>query len=319
MKLPDRLYYSLDKAAHELGCDFSDIIHYAANGYINLCLKVYSSPIGIEEVSDEWSASLLVNEKYLNEIVAEYYRPYFKDGRYEETEQGIFLAKDNTNFDFVNSYVRLQGRIDFWVEKETGQVEDYSTELYGIYGLLQIDTRAIYANEEALVNGQSIEASSFSLPIDDTHQLANGYFKRHVSEFAHDGWVSDYINKDSEFLRNESVENMVSRNDDKLIVSASNMYVTLDEISRIKNNVPKPLNRGPAIPIESAKTASKKGEIIHALLGLIPEFDNVELESMPVAKIKEIIEVLAAEKGVVFPETHAQTWARYLGRERKAR
>ena len=40
MTLPKRLYFTLDKAAVELGCDIADIIHFAANGYVNLCIKV---------------------------------------------------------------------------------------------------------------------------------------------------------------------------------------------------------------------------------------------------------------------------------------
>ncbi|CAI1819176.1 Uncharacterised protein [Serratia liquefaciens] len=316
MKLPERLYYPLDNAAKELECDISDIIHYGANGYLNLCVKIYETPRGIEEVSEDWSANLLVNEKYLNSIVKEYYAPFKK---FEKTESGAYVAEDETNFDFVNSYARIHGKIQFWVDKKTNDVCDYTTSLYGIYGLLQLSVRDIYINEENILKGNSFKARSFVIPIDETHTLASGYFKNYISDFAHEGWVSDYIDKDSHELRDQTIENMISKDGDPIIVDINNIYITHDEIERIKSGKVKPPHLASESSIESAKTAAKKGEMIVSLLGMIPEISNINIDGTPVSKIKEIVEALAAEKGVDFPETHTQTWARYLGRMRKVK
>ncbi|NUH56251.1 hypothetical protein HUK76_21605 [Citrobacter portucalensis] len=66
---------------------------------------------------------------------------------------------------------------------------------------------------------------------------------------------------------------------------------------------------------ESPKTRAKKAEIIPALIKLIPEMHDVDLEEMPVTKIAEMIEVIAAQRGVELPSTHRQTWQKYLGRD----
>ncbi|ELR2958317.1 hypothetical protein R3Q45_003913 [Escherichia coli] len=66
---------------------------------------------------------------------------------------------------------------------------------------------------------------------------------------------------------------------------------------------------------ESPKTIAKKAEIIPALIKLIPEMLDVDLEETPVTKIAEMIEVIAAQRGVELPSTHRQTWQKYLGRD----
>lgn len=40
MKLPAHKYYSLDKAAKLAGCEVSDLIHYAAIGVLEICIKI---------------------------------------------------------------------------------------------------------------------------------------------------------------------------------------------------------------------------------------------------------------------------------------
>lgn len=42
---------------------------------------------------------------------------------------------------------------------------------------------------------------------------------------------------------------------------------------------------------------------------------DVDLEETPVTKIAEMIEVIAAQRGVELPSTHRQTWQKYLGRD----
>ncbi len=65
---------------------------------------------------------------------------------------------------------------------------------------------------------------------------------------------------------------------------------------------------------ESGKTIAKKGELIKCLLSLIDDMADVDLDNAPVAKIINIIEAAAARKGVNLPDTHRQTWQKYLGR-----
>lgn len=65
---------------------------------------------------------------------------------------------------------------------------------------------------------------------------------------------------------------------------------------------------------ETGKTVAKKGELIKCLLSLIDDMADVDFDNTPVSKIINILEATAARKGVVLPETHRQTWQKYLGR-----
>lgn len=67
---------------------------------------------------------------------------------------------------------------------------------------------------------------------------------------------------------------------------------------------------------ESDKTLAKKENLIRALLELIPELSGVDVDSISVKKLKEIIETTAAERGVDFPKTDLGTWSKYLERGR---
>ncbi|HBT5796022.1 TPA: hypothetical protein OMH60_000773 [Klebsiella pneumoniae] len=65
---------------------------------------------------------------------------------------------------------------------------------------------------------------------------------------------------------------------------------------------------------ESNKTAAKKSQIIPSLIKCIPEMRDIDLDTTPVSKIISLLEAIAAKDGIEFPETHRQTWQRYLGR-----
>lgn len=66
---------------------------------------------------------------------------------------------------------------------------------------------------------------------------------------------------------------------------------------------------------ESRKTIAKKAELIPQLLKMMPEFNKLDLDKMPVAKIISLVEAAAAAKGIEIPKTDKQTWAKYLGRK----
>ncbi|CAI1775728.1 hypothetical protein [Serratia liquefaciens] len=65
---------------------------------------------------------------------------------------------------------------------------------------------------------------------------------------------------------------------------------------------------------DTAKTISKKAEIIPAILKMVPEIADMDLERTPVSKIVYLIETVAVSKGIELPPTHRQTWQKYLGR-----
>ena len=60
---------------------------------------------------------------------------------------------------------------------------------------------------------------------------------------------------------------------------------------------------------------NKLSEVIPALLKMIPEFDDVDLEGESISKIASILEAIAAAKGIELNLPDKNTWARYLGRK----
>ncbi|HID4134407.1 TPA: hypothetical protein ACXE8V_004861 [Pluralibacter gergoviae] len=100
-------------------------------------------------------------------------------------------------------------------------------------------------------------------------------------------------------------------NFDSLSVSEDKLVVFNSELLSFDTSA-KP--KYPGSDIETPKTAAKKSQIIPALIKLIPDMRDVDLESVPVTKIISLIEAIAAKEGVELPNTHRQTWQKYLGR-----
>lgn len=86
------------------------------------------------------------------------------------------------------------------------------------------------------------------------------------------------------------------------------LCVMADDLAKIKEIGMLPVN-------ESPKTVAKKAELIPALIKLVPELSDLDLETIPVAKVMAMVETTAAAKGVEFPAMDKNTWARYLGRK----
>lgn len=66
--------------------------------------------------------------------------------------------------------------------------------------------------------------------------------------------------------------------------------------------------------VESTKTSNRKGEIIPALLKMIPEFSGVDIDNEKASKISDILSALAANKKIELNMPDKNTWIRYLGR-----
>lgn len=66
---------------------------------------------------------------------------------------------------------------------------------------------------------------------------------------------------------------------------------------------------------DNPKRAAKRNEVIYSLIKLIPEMGDVDLDTESLPKIADLIDSIAASRGIEFPKTHWQTWQKYLGRE----
>lgn len=121
-----------------------------------------------------------------------------------------------------------------------------------------------------------------------------------------------YISTNPEDYDSEDVEINFLRDDGEAFPK-SNFCLMASEIEKINSNdigdFPKQKES------ETDKTIAKKAELIPALLKMIPELSDVNLETTSVTKIVELIEATAATKQIAIPNTHWQTWQKYLGRK----
>lgn len=90
------------------------------------------------------------------------------------------------------------------------------------------------------------------------------------------------------------------------------MAEDLKKINETKSSIP---NLDENVFEESAKTTAKKGELIPQLLKMIPELSDLDFDTAPVKRIIDMIESLAATKGIELSKTDKGTWAKYLGRK----
>lgn len=100
-----------------------------------------------------------------------------------------------------------------------------------------------------------------------------------------------------------------------LSVDLNKLCIRAGDLANIKTSgrMPEVFNNA---DFESRKTIAKKENLIKALLTLVPEFSDVDIEGLAVSKIKTIAEVAAANRGIDFPKTDLGTWSKYLERGR---
>lgn len=330
MSLPQRLYYPLDKAAKELGCDVGDLIHFAANGDINICAKVFDRGEYFQDIISDWIPDLLINDTKLISLIKKYY--IIKDEEFIATEEGFtFFGKDNVfdvdegtllykndiNFYYVNSYVKLFGNVNFTICKSDDEYSlfDYKIDLYEVAGLIQLSKFVFFYNEINILMEGEVSVSNFYLPIDDNEKIT-GCFSGFNNDF-YDNDKYSFIDRDKYFMREESVSNRLSKKNEPVRLSINDMYLTSHEINRIKNHENKKITSS-AINIDvfdNPKSRATGEKFIKYLISLLPEFTEKDIESLSPARIKLILEKIAAKRNVDICEIHSQTLARYLGRE----
>ncbi|HGM4679968.1 hypothetical protein [Serratia ureilytica] len=180
------------------------------------------------------------------------------------------------------------------ISDEKGAVEDKSIGLGGRYCSLNIST---------------MEYSNLS--------ILNGLFKLDISslrdfEFSDGKQVSDITVS----TPNNNISKKVKFSFvDKVIIDKEKMYITADEITRLTGKKITLVKGKSFVEPDSPKTIAKKSEMIPALLRMIPELSDVDIDTESPSKIKNIIEAIAAEKGIDMPPVHHQTWEKYLGRK----
>lgn len=325
MKLPNRLYYSLDKAAKELNCDVSDLIHYAANGYINLCVKIITEDYSfMDEALPNWAVELIIDVKSLSEKVMTYISP--EHMKFTPTKEGDFLASEYFYLDFYNQYLKLKCKVNCLFEKESNDIWEYDTNPISIRGLLQIPFRFIYNSEFSLLSGESISVRKFDIPFSNIDTPVFGRFG-HCDSWHSSAFEERFVIEDSPregVIVRDMTNKIVSEN--AIDININDLLITADELDRIKNfdeNNDKvncvakemPINDG----FDNPKTLATYSELITSVISMIPEMKGVDINVTPTNRLKEMLSATAAKNGLELPDIHPQTLAKYLGRERTKR
>lgn len=307
--LPDNLYYTLSDTALKLDCSISKLIHLAANGYLSLCVKVYSPPPGFNELNDKWSCDLLVNEDKVIEKIPS--GVMINDAPYEGGDDGthdLVRVKD----EYITRYTRLSIGYDCFLKKKDNILSEYCAFVYGVYGLLTVPDRYIFMNENLLLAGEKVKIKSFFLPIDTSNNLLNGYFRRFSNPFD-ESWRSDTIDSDNYALSNEGLINGLDYFHDDIEIDINNLYVTSEDIER--------LNEVPPQKSQSSNNVGEKfyklPEFCKSLVMLATDMTHDDLEKLSADKLKIEIGRVASRKGIEFPDLYHSTLSKYLGKNKK--
>lgn len=142
MALPEHKYYTLSQAAKKAGCEIADLIHFAAIGVLQLCIKIpvngftsydedteeaYNVSISPEYVFDEEKVTHPEGEEPLKNIFCEYRSDYL----YIAENKNLITGLISTN------------RIDGLVALYSSDIEEVEFELlsaeYGV-NVIQLST-----------------------------------------------------------------------------------------------------------------------------------------------------------------------------------
>lgn len=322
MTLPKRLYFTLDKAAVELGCDIADIIHFAANGYVNLCIKVVTQDNTFaNKPLPEWHTDLAIDVEKFHDWIREYF--LLENMKYSLSPEGVFLAQDDTTYEFVNDFLKVKSSVNFWVEKESQKIWKYEVSPVSIKGLLQIPFKWIYNSEFSLLDGGAIIIKAFQVPESNSSYPIVGRFS-HDNTLFHTDFVAVDVLAGGALRCGPS--NFIKR-DEPVEVYLNDFLITVDEIDRLKGlkkgNSEKGHDFNPnvsgASDIDNPKSLAVYAGLITSLIAMISDTKDVDINKISPVRLKEILTVTASKKGIEFPDIHPQTLAKYLGRERSSR
>lgn len=204
--------------------------------------------------------------------------------------------------------------IPLWQEKESERFNVFTLNIEGLesHGFLRgkgWSVSEIYHEDLEGINDGKV---SFAKSI-------NGFFNLSPVNL-----IELEFNSDAEFFKVNSLNVRVDDTEvDEILIHSfygvslpvKNLCVMASELNSLNFKKGQIQNPESDKKIESPKTSAKKGELIIQLLKLMPDFRDVNLDAIPVAKIISLVEAAAAENGIEMPKTDKQTWARYLGRK----
>lgn len=283
MQQPERLYYPLVKASQILNCEPDYLIHLAATGFSEVCIKYAKNE---SKNIFTWSASLNHDEL---KCAADKY-------------QSGGDSRGNIKTHFTNKLLSVVLYIKSEVA-EDGEIESYPSEFDFLSGVLKIPTSAVYDNEIDLVHGNKCDIYNLCIPdsqlpyqgelldFEDTLLAENGLSFSWFEPFSVS--IDDLLVTHEEICRLR-VKGFPSFSD--MTGQASNSQERRD-------------------PFDNPKTLAGLPDLTKCLLALIPSLSDVDVDAISDAKLKDLIEAEATSKKIPFPSNmHRQTVGKYFGK-----
>lgn len=192
MKLPTHKYYSLEKAAKLARCEVSDLVHFAAIGVLEICMKIpeievfFSYPKNEETepalLKVESNSVLAINEVTLSEEMAVDLADYRARSQNFEKSEG-----DVDNLEDFQRWLRFSYRSDYFSITERYNVRKRDKEIEKWSGFLAIPAIFIEPDERELSEWDDWEISicELSVPRCDDWCSSPEY---ELSDFYIDGW-----------------------------------------------------------------------------------------------------------------------------------
>jgi len=174
MALPEHKYYTLKQAAKKANCEVEDLIHFAANGKLELCIKVPDLDYTFSSLTEEGDVKeniLFFSETYSQrkDFSGKLYNDEIANLETRIFGQPISLSDDGTRiitnadfsrFDYNNEYFSITEAIDNRDE------DSLTTFIVDWYGLIAIPKEYIYNIEGTYSkeNSSIININNFSIP-----------------------------------------------------------------------------------------------------------------------------------------------------------
>ncbi|EMD0831405.1 hypothetical protein VP018_003284 [Morganella morganii] len=171
MALPERKYYTLDKAAQILNIGVDDLIHYAAIGILQVCIKF--PPMGFYSIDDNEDVTSIFIEPnnsllYMQKIKEK----SEKEKELVKKEKGFIPNRQDYISDSLYNY-----RSDYFFISESVDLLRNSVSVFRIDGLIAIPTSHIEYAEIDLINQSTNEIGidSFQVPRCAEFDSTEGY------------------------------------------------------------------------------------------------------------------------------------------------
>lgn len=172
MTLPERKYYTLDKAAQILNIGVDDLIHYAAIGLLQVCIKFPSMGFYfIDDNEDITSIFIEPNNSLL--YIQDVKEKSEKEKERIKKENGFIPDRQDCVSDSFYKY-----RSDYFFIMESVDLLRNSVGIFRVEGLIAIPTPHIEYAEIALINQSTdeIDIDSFQVPRCEAFDSDEGYY-----------------------------------------------------------------------------------------------------------------------------------------------